>query len=180
MRVSIWFFFALAVLTGEWISSVTMAQTIRKHIRRQFYHCGFDIVSYNIAFAAKQASLVSAAPSYEQQQESVGENVEKRSGDTETGGGGEASDGDVEEEEPLPDKEDGEDLTDFSGEVQKRDLADLLSNLDEKDIEDSEVIDMADGEDEEVRAVVKRSNPVVSTKLVLGIAQNKLPSWYSQ
>ena len=109
----------------------------------------------------------------------MGENVEKRSGDTETGGGGEASDEDVEDEEPLPDEEDGEDLTDLSGEVQKRDLADLLSNLDEKDIEDSEVIDMDDGEDEEVRAVVKRSNPVVSTKLVLGIPQNKLPGTVS-
>ena len=104
----------------------------------------------------------------------MGENVEKRSGGAEIGGGSEASDGDVEDEKPLPDEEDGEDLTDGETEVQKRALADLLSNLDERDTEDSEVIDMADVEGEEVQAIVKRSNPIVSTKLVLGIAQNKL------
>jgi len=128
-----------------------------------------------LLLTAKQATFASAAPNYE---ESVGVNVEKRSGDAETGSGSEASDGDVEDEEPLPDEEDGEDLTDgetdVSSEVQKRGLADLLSNLDERDIEDSKVIDMADVEGEQVRAIVKRSNPIVSTAFVLGIAQNQL------
>ena len=167
-KLAIWFFFALAVLTGKYIAD-------QESIDVDSMLCGFDILM--LLLTAKQATFASAAPNYE---ESVGEDVdvEKRSGDVETGGGSEASDGDVEDEEPLPDEEDGEDLTDgendVSSEVQKRDLADLLSNLDERDIEDSEVIDMADVEGEEVRAIVKRSNPIVSTKLVLGIAQNKL------
>jgi len=93
--------------------------------------CGFDILL--LLLTAKQASFASAAPNYE---ESAGENEEKRNGGVETGSGSEASDGDVEDEEPLPDEEedltDGE--TDVSSEVQKRGLADLLSNLDERDI----------------------------------------------
>jgi len=134
--------------------------------------CGFDILL--LLLTAKQATFASAAPNYE---ESVGENVEKRSGDVETGSGSEASDEDVEDEEPLPDEEDG-DLTDgetdVSSEVQKRGLADLLSNLDERDVKDSKVINMADVEGEQVLAIVKRSNPIVSTAFVLGIAQNQL------
>ena len=109
--------------------------------------------------------------------------MEKRSGGVETGSGSEASDGDIEDEEPLPDEEDGEDLTDgetdVSSEVQKRGLADLISNLDERDIEDSKVIDMADVEGEQVQAIVKRSNPIVSTAFVLGIAQNQLSNTVS-
>ena len=78
-------------------------------------------------------------------------------------------------EVPLPDKEEGEDLTagktEVPSEERKRDLTGQLTNL---DLEDSEVIDMADFKDEEVGAIVKRSNPVVSTKLELGIAQSQL------
>ncbi len=108
----------------------------------------------------------------------MGENMEKRSEDAEGGGGSEDSDEDVEEEVPLPDEEDEEDLTagetDVPSEAQKRDLSDPLGNLNGGDLEDSEVIDMADAEGEEVRAIVKRSSPVVRTKLVLGIAQSRL------
>jgi len=140
--------------------------------------CGFDILL--LLLTAKQASFASAAPKYE---ESAGENVEKRSGGVETGSGSEVSDGDVEDKEPFPNEEDGEDLTDgetdVSSEVQKRGVADLLSNLDERDIEDSKVIDMADVEGEQVQAIVKRSNPIVSTAFVLGIAQNQLSNTVS-
>ena len=105
----------------------------------------------------------------------------------ETGGGNEISDEDVEDEEPvlneedemsIPVEEDEEDQTDEAteavNEFQKRDLTDVLSNMDETNFDNREVINMADVDAEEVGAIVKRSNPVMSTKLVLGIAQNQL------